>query len=78
MEIDREFLTIEVGDHGEGFAVEAIPDPRDAENLLKPCGRGIFYMRRFMDEVTFRRRAGGGTMVTMKRKLSSKATKENQ
>ncbi len=78
MEIDREFLTIEVGDHGEGFAVEAIPDPRDAENLLKPCGRGIFYMRRFMDEVTFRRRVGGGTMVTMKRKLSSKATKENQ
>ncbi len=78
MEIDDHHLTIEVSDQGEGFAIEAIPDPRDAENLLKPCGRGIFYMRRFMDEVIFRRRAGGGTMVTMRRKLPSKSTKENE
>ena len=69
-------LTITVLDHGDGFDPAVIPDPRDAENILKPCGRGIFYMRRFMDDVAFRREPGGGTMVTMSRRLTARSIKE--
>ena len=69
-------LTITVLDHGDGFDPSVIPDPRDAENILKPCGRGIFYMRRFMDDVAFRREPDGGTMVTMSRRLTARTIKE--
>ncbi len=74
VEADR--VSITVVDQGEGFDPAVIPDPRDAENLLRPCGRGIFYMRRFMDEVAFRRGPGGGTMVCMSRKLTQRPIKE--
>ena len=74
--VEASRVSITVVDQGEGFDAAVIPDPRDAENLLKPCGRGIFYMRRFMDEVTFRRGTGGGTMVCMSRKLTPKPIKE--
>jgi serine/threonine-protein kinase RsbW len=43
----------------------------DADNLLKPSGRGIFYIRTFMDEVEFRPLSQGGTEVHMVKKLSS-------
>lgn len=76
--IEADQLAITVVDQGEGFDPEVIPDPRDAENLLKPCGRGIFYMRRFMDSVTFRRGPGGGTMVVMDRKLTQRPIKEQR
>lgn len=69
-------ISITVVDQGCGFNPAIIPDPRDAQNLLKPCGRGIFHMRRFMDEVTFRRGPGGGTMVCMNRKLTPRPIKE--
>jgi len=69
-------LSITVLDQGDGFDSSVIPDPRDAENILKPCGRGIFYMRRFMDEVAFRREPGEGTMVTMSRRLTARSIKE--
>ena len=42
-------LEISVRDFGEGFAVEDIPDPTNAENLLKASGRGVLFMRSFMD-----------------------------
>lgn len=74
--IQADHVVITVIDQGEGFDPAVIPDPRDAENLLKPCGRGIFYMRRFMDSVTFRPGPGGGTMVSMDRKLTPRPIKE--
>ena len=74
--VEDDLLSITVVDQGKGFDAAVIPDPREAENILKPCGRGIFYMRRFMDEVAFRRGPSGGTMVTMNRRLSSRSIKE--
>ena len=46
-----EVFEITVRDHGDGFNVEEIPDPTDPENLLKTNGRGILFMRSFMDKV---------------------------
>ena len=45
------------------------PDPTDPEYLLRPSGRGIFYMRQFMTRVEFSRSPGGGTVVEMTRRL---------
>jgi serine/threonine-protein kinase RsbW len=58
-------LIVSVRDHGPGFEPEALPDPLAPENLLKSSGRGIFFMRSFMDDVQIRRAEGGGTEVRM-------------
>ena len=67
-----ECLTISVRDQGCGFQLEKIPDPLHGDNILKPSGRGIFYMRTFMDEVDFRTLATGGTEVHMVKMLKTR------
>ena len=62
-------LEIEVRDQGEGFDPASVPDPTNAENLLKTSGRGIFLMRTFMDEVEWRNRPEGGTAVRMTKRF---------
>ena len=54
-----------VRDFGKGFDPEEIPDPTDAANLLKASGRGILFMRAFMDNVEWSSPNGGGTLVRM-------------
>ena len=63
-------LIVRVLDQGEGFDPEEIADPLAPENLLKASGRGIFFMRSFMDDVTLRRGDEGGMEVRMVKKLS--------
>jgi serine/threonine-protein kinase RsbW len=62
-------LQITVRDQGAGFHATQLPDPLEPENLLKPSGRGIFYIRSFMDEVEFRL-SEGGMEVHMVKKVS--------
>lgn len=57
-----------VRDFGSGFDPEDIPDPTDPANLLKESGRGILFMRAFMDEVEWTNAEGGGTIVRMVKK----------
>jgi serine/threonine-protein kinase RsbW len=64
----NEGLEMTVRDHGEGFDVGEIPDPTNPENLLKISGRGILFMRSFMDEVGWERATGGGMIVKMLKK----------
>ena len=61
-------LEVKVQDQGAGFDPEAVPNPIAEENLLKAYGRGIFFMRSFMDEVTYSFPARGGTVVRMLKK----------
>lgn len=63
-----EIFEVTVRDFGNGFAVENVPDPTDPENLLKVCGRGILFMRSFMDEVEWSNPEGGGMLVKMFKK----------
>jgi serine/threonine-protein kinase RsbW len=43
---------MEVRDEGSGFDLEACTeDPTTPENLLREDGRGLFLMRRLMDQV---------------------------
>ena len=66
-----EQFTVEVLDEGEGFDLEEVANPLDPENVLKSSGRGIFFMRSFMDDVSMRRIPGGGMSVRMCKKLAS-------
>lgn len=70
-EIAADQLGISVIDQGKGFRIEDLPNPLDPENLLKPSGRGIFYIRSFMDRVEFRRLSQGGLEVHMQKRVSS-------
>ena len=70
--IHSDRILILVKDQGDGFNADDIPNPLDSDNLLKPSGRGIFYMRTFMDEVEFRPVSEGGMEVRMMKRLHSK------
>jgi serine/threonine-protein kinase RsbW len=62
-------LDVEVGDEGGGFDPRSVQSPLAEENLLKAAGRGIFFMRSFMDEVSYAFPARGGTVVRMVKRL---------
>ena len=62
-------LEIKVHDQGLGFNPEVVPDPTKDENILKTSGRGIFFMRTFMDQVDWVIRTEGGTTVRMLKKF---------
>lgn len=65
-------LNISVRDEGRGFDESLLPDPLEPENLLKPSGRGIFYVRSFMDEVSYGPLPQGGWEVRMAKRLDHK------
>jgi serine/threonine-protein kinase RsbW len=60
-------LEMEVRDEGRGFEPGNVLDPLAPENLLKADGRGIFFMRSFMDEVSYSFPPEGGTVVHMRK-----------
>ena len=66
---DPSELIVRVLDEGEGFDPQEVADPLAPENILKSSGRGIFFMRSFMDDVVLRRGATGGMEVRMVKKL---------
>jgi serine/threonine-protein kinase RsbW len=70
-EVDADTFSVSVEDEGEGFDPGEIPDPLAEENLLRASGRGIFFMKNFMDEVTYDFEPDGGTRVTMVKKVTS-------
>lgn len=63
-------VVIRVEDEGIGFDPDQLRDPLAPENLLKPNGRGIFYMKSFMDDIHYGPRPGGGTIVTLRKKVA--------
>jgi serine/threonine-protein kinase RsbW len=65
-----EEFEVRVLDQGAGFDVDHVANPLDPENVLKSSGRGIFFMRSFMDDVSIARRPEGGMSVRMSKKLS--------
>lgn len=65
-------LEIHVQDEGQGFDPGKLPDPLAKENLLNISGRGIFLVRKFMDEFRVENVQGGGTKVIMVKHLTSR------
>jgi serine/threonine-protein kinase RsbW len=67
-----EFM-IRVRDEGEGFDPSGVADPLAPENLLKPGGRGIFLIRKFMDDVQLVHAPEGGMEMRMLKHVKSRA-----
>ena len=63
-------LEIRISDEGTGFDPAAIGDPLNPQNLMKTSGRGIFYMKTFMDQVRYSFLPGGGTSLVMTKNLA--------
>jgi len=72
--IDSEAVEIAVADEGSGFDPSTVRDPLAPENLFRTNGRGIFYMRRFMDEVSYGSTASGGTLVRLRKRFAAERT----
>jgi CheY-like chemotaxis protein len=70
MSTEDDFLTFCITDQGPGFDQNAIPDPTDPENLFRPCGRGLFLIRSFMDEVSHN---ACGNQITLKKRIRTPA-----
>jgi serine/threonine-protein kinase RsbW len=64
-------VEVAVRDEGPGFDPSSVADPLAPENLLRPGGRGIFYMRSLMDKVEYRFGAKGGTEVILRKRIKA-------
>jgi serine/threonine-protein kinase RsbW len=76
MDVTDHTLKILIRDEGAGFDPEGVVDPLAPENRLKTSGRGIFYMKTFMDEVRFRQLDGGGMEIVLTKDLAEGGQKE--
>ncbi len=68
-------LRIVVEDEGEGFDPARIANPTDPGNLMLSSGRGVYYMRQFMDEVSFQTGERGGTRLELVKRLNGRRVK---
>jgi anti-sigma regulatory factor (Ser/Thr protein kinase) len=66
-------LEARVTDQGPGFDPSTVPDPTTPENLARPCGRGLFLMRKLLDEVLYNDQ---GNQVTLVLRLESEGVLE--
>jgi FixJ family two-component response regulator len=62
-----DFVEFEVEDEGKGFNSSALPDPTDPENFFKKSGRGILYVRLYMDDVEWNDK---GNRIRMRKNTS--------
>ena len=63
-------LLVHVRDWGPGFVPSEVPDPRLPQQIGLGCGRGLFFMRRFADEVRFEFPSEGGCVVSLRKRLA--------
>jgi serine/threonine-protein kinase RsbW len=61
-----EQIEIQIVDQGNGVDLESIPNPNLPENLLKPSGRGVYFMKQVMDSVSLITSEFGCTLVLLK------------
>jgi serine/threonine-protein kinase RsbW len=69
---------VSIRDEGNGFDPTLTADPRAAENLERTSGRGIFFMKSFVDEVSFQRRPGRGMEVLLVKHLAPPAKRTEE
>lgn len=72
--LSQDGATFVVSDEGPGFDVAALPDPTDPANLERPSGRGVLFMRTFMDDVRYN--PAGNRVTLVKRRETRPAATE--
>jgi len=76
--VEGEDLVIRVEDEGAGFDPAQVADPLAPANILRTNGRGILFMERFMDGIQYGAGPGGGTMVTLRKRLTGSKADSSQ
>ena len=66
-------MEVRIEDQGGGVDLASIPNPNLPENLLKPGGRGVYFMKQVMDTVELIRSAEGSTLVLVKHRRHAEA-----
>jgi serine/threonine-protein kinase RsbW len=56
-------------DEGTGFDPSVVPDPTTPENIHEPGGRGLFLIRKLMDDMEYNDR-GNAVRMTLVRQIS--------
>ena len=59
----RTAIEMEVADEGPGFDPGDLPDPTTPERVSSPDGRGIYLIRRLVDEVRFNEKGNAICMI---------------
>jgi serine/threonine-protein kinase RsbW len=59
-------FNIEIEDDGKGFDHEAVKDPTKEENLLRNSGRGVYLIKKLMDNVRYNE---AGNKISMSKKI---------
>jgi anti-sigma regulatory factor (Ser/Thr protein kinase) len=67
IKIDEKQVTIAIRDEGKGFDWRKVPDPTAPENILKPKGRGLAFMRLYADSVSYNDIGNEVTIVKKKK-----------
>ena len=62
-------LVVAVRDQGAGFNPEELRNPLEDRNLFRANGRGIFFIKSFVDDVAFNRLDRGGLEVRMEKRV---------
>jgi serine/threonine-protein kinase RsbW len=70
--LDPSRVVLDVIDQGPGFDPDAVPDPTLPSNLQRPGGRGLFLIRKLMDEVQFNDR-GNAVRLVLRREEGQRA-----
>jgi anti-sigma regulatory factor (Ser/Thr protein kinase) len=61
-ELHPDVVVITVTDEGDGFDPARVPDPLAPDQMAETCGRGLFLIRKLVDDVRFNER---GTSICM-------------
>ena len=61
---------VDVKDSGDGFDVASLADPTEPRRLLAPAGRGVYMMRRLVDDVSYNEK-GNRVRLTIERRGAS-------
>lgn len=62
---DRQ-IELVVSDEGSGFDPAQLDDPSKPENIFRPTGRGLFFIRQLMDEVEINSSTAGSEIIMRK------------
>lgn len=66
-ELSPELIRVSVTDEGDGFDPTVVPEPIRPEQLFETCGRGLFLIRKLVDEVRFNEQ-GNSICMTLRRR----------
>lgn len=64
--LDPRRVELQVVDQGAGFDPQEVPDPTIPDNLHRAGGRGLFLIRKLMDEVQYNERGNAVRLVLLR------------